>query len=191
MAARLTEAVKAAYKEVIESRDFRNRPDAHPSLTSQRDDALRSLREDPVIGVNMLITTLFAGEAEYYLREFARQLSMQWPTMDGADGQWELAYTGFTAAKQRNDGAVLFHGETPRRLFASSKLVRALADVEASRFRLCAYFFVAYPGVVPVSEETDRRGLREQLTGQFNAEFPKFVRQRLPDVIRDEHAPQH
>jgi len=190
MLSKLTDAVQGAYGEVIEQAPFKDEPAAVLSLEGDRDDILRVLREDPVIGVNRLITNLFDSEPDH-LRDFARMLSHDCPKMNGAAGRWELAYTGFTSVKQDEEAAVLFDGEDELRLYESSKLAQALADVEASRFRLCAFFFVTHPGLVQVSEESDRHELREKLTGEFMAAFPQFVGIWLPTVISDELVAEH
>ena len=190
MLTNLIGAVEAAYDDVIRQAPFKDQPAAIRSLEGDRGDLLRVLGEDPVIGVNRLITTLFDSEPGH-LRDFARMLSNDCPTMNGAAGHWELAYTGFTPVKQDEEAAVLFDGEDEVRLYESSKLARALADVEASRFRLCAFFFATHPGLVQVSEESDRHELREKLTGEFMAAFPRFVGLWLPAVIKDELVAEH
>lgn len=185
MVAKLSDAVRAAYDDVIRRHEFKDHPAALRGLEGDRDDVLRWLADDPVIGVNRLVTTLFDGEPTY-LRDFAGMLTIECPRLNGAPGHWELAYTGFTSVKQDDEAAVLFDGEEPQKLYESSKLARALGDVEASRFRLCAFFFVTYPGLIQVSEEVDRRELRAMLMGEFMAAFPVFVEQRLPAIVTDE-----
>jgi HD superfamily phosphohydrolase len=185
MSGEMERAVNASYKEVFDRPPVRGNVDVVKGLTAERNELAAVLRRDPVIGVNRIISRLFDGEPEI-LELFRRELTGVRADLEGARGTWDVAYTGFTSVRQDDVATVLFDGDEELRLFESSALARSLADVEASRFRLCAFFFVLHPGRVPVSEEIDAHELRTKLAGDVIDTLTRFVRQTLPQVILEE-----
>lgn len=180
----LISSLSDAYEEVLQMAPFSGSTEATLSLSSDRDALIGRLEADPVVGTNRVITLLFDGEPEHLAR-LGTSLRSYRRSLESSPGRWELAYTGFTSVKQGDEAAILFEGDKEVRLFESSKLAQALAEVEEARFRLCAFFFVDHPQRVPVSQDVGSHELREKITGDVISGLPSFVRETLPGVLRD------
>jgi hypothetical protein len=185
----LVAAVSDGYAKVKEDPEMAGRQDAIAVLDEKSHELCTLIRDDPVVGTNRVVTMLFDDEPGN-MDALARMLTEERDHLDvDLPGAWDAAYTGFTAVKQGHEAAVLFDGDEQVELFPTSPLAQALQQVEASRYRLCVFFFIDYPGRVPAGEPGQSRELRGRLLGDFIATFPAFVRSNLPDVIRQSHGP--
>lgn len=181
----LLRALNSAFEEVL--RDPRFSEGAEPALAISAEHARLThlLDNDPTVGVNQVITLLFASEPTT-LEGLIRQLDSFRHEIERVSGFWDAAYTGFTAIQRGQHGTVLFDGEQKVPLFDSSALARALEHVEQSRYRLCVFFFV--PSGIPTGVDVHRLELREKLVGDFVEVFPAFVERTLPTVLLDSFA---
>jgi HD superfamily phosphohydrolase len=187
----LVEAVTIAYTEAAADSAYENRAKTIHAIESERDDIVKCLEEDPVVGANRLITLLFDDEPTR-LDDLARALNNARSSLDDRPGFWDVAYTGFTAVKHEDDAATLFDGDDEVVLYESSALAQALQRVEASRYRLCALFFLTYPGTLATAGPGESREMRTRLAGEFLSVLPQYVQSALPSVIRESYtSPEH
>jgi HD superfamily phosphohydrolase len=182
----LGEAVERAFGEVGNDSRFTSHEDLAIALRTERERLCELLRTSPTLGVNQIITLLFAGERRA-TSELARDLDAVRHELERAPGFWDVAYTGFTAIQHGPHGAVLFDGERQIALFESSALARSLELVEQSRYRLCVFFLS--PAGIPSGADVHRLELRQKLVGDFVAVFPGFVERALPTVLIDSFSP--
>ncbi len=182
----LLKAVESAFEEVGKDSRFIDHPELNVALLDEHRRLVELLESDPTVGVNQVITLLFASEPKT-LDELIRELDTFRHDIERSPGFWDAAYTGFTAIQHSQHGTVLFDGERQVPLFDSSALARALEHVEQSRYRLCVFFFA--PSGIPSGADIHRLELREKLVGDFIEVFPPFVERLLPTVLLDSFAP--
>jgi hypothetical protein len=98
----------------------------------------QSIDTDPVVGFNSLVDALLSRAAPL------AHLTMRLNSVPSEEhGFWSLYYAGYGLRKSPADRIELYAGERAVGLYDRSPLVRAVADADASRIKLFAFFF--YP----------------------------------------------
>jgi hypothetical protein len=187
----LREVIAKSYRHFLMEPRIQSEAQTREAVEADRDLLLESLGgpgeaepEKAVLGLNQLLERVFE-----YTDQLIQELNEHMYSLDAQAGFWDVRYTGFSAVRGEDDGAFLFNGDERVRIFDSSPIARALQQVEQSRARLCAYFFVLHPSRVPMGEAGTGQERRAKLIGEFVTRFPPFVERVLPTVLADSYQP--
>lgn len=182
------DALEAVVREVYDEVAHEAPADARDIFAARRDALLALLSQSPPAAFNSISHEVFSLERMRDALE--TRLNLNHPTLRKTPGFWVVEYTRFQPIRNKGQLSVLYRGEDPIELRASSPVIQGLEHVEALRPRFAAFFFLSHPASATPWHPDEGREARAWLAGKLLDTMPQFLREVWADLLKLEYLAQ-
>jgi HD superfamily phosphohydrolase len=159
--------------------------DVRSIFESRRDSLMARLDSDPVMAFNEIAHDVFSSQR--MRRSLEQRLNTAHPDLRKMPGYWAVEYTRFQPVRTAGQLSVLYRGDEPIQLRATSPVLHGLESVETLRPRLAVFFFLAHPGSAAAWGPDEGREARAWLVGRLFDLLPQFLREGWADHLGQQY----